>query len=40
MDCMIKNPLISHLNFIKFAFVEIFPEIFKGDKKIQIVFYL
>lgn len=33
-----KNPLISYLDFINFAFVEIFPEIFKGDKKIQILF--
>lgn len=32
------NNLKSHFDFIRFAFKEIFPEIFKGDRKIQMVF--
>lgn len=33
-----NNSLTSNMDFIKFAFVEIFPEIFKGDRKLHVLF--
>lgn len=33
-----NNPLLSYFDFLKFALKEIFPEIIKGDKKVQALF--